>query len=92
MKEKTTVTDADTDWKLGALAVQAHEAHKKLHDCIVLVQGLRDSLLAVIDELPGDREYKWELQADLGHALTGIYAASTKAATVARLARAGVPD
>jgi len=87
-----TDTDTDTDWRAGALAVQAHEAHQRLHDCIALVQGLRDSLLAVIDELPGDREYKWDLQADLGHALTAIYAASTKAATVARLARSAVPD
>jgi hypothetical protein len=77
--------DADLD----RLATLAETAADKLHDVIADVQNLRDALLTNIEDVGGDREYNWALQADIGYALTAIYSASYKARTVARHAKAG---
>jgi hypothetical protein len=74
---------------LDNLIAQAETTADKLHAVIADVQTLRDTLLDHIDDLGGDREYNWALQADLANALSAIYAASYKARTVARHANAG---
>jgi hypothetical protein len=74
---------------LAMLAEQGETVADKLHAVIADVQNLRDALITNIDEVGGDREYNWALQADIGDALTAIYSASYKARTVARHAKAG---
>jgi hypothetical protein len=74
---------------LDRLATLAETTADKLHAVIADVQNLRDALISRIDDVGGDREYNWALQADLAHALTAIHSASYKARTVARHAHAG---
>ena len=74
---------------LDRLAEQAETVADKLHVCIAELKTLRERMLAHIEELGGDREYNWALQADIGYAETTVYSASYKARTVARHARAG---
>jgi len=74
---------------LDRLATQAETVADRLHTCIAELKTLREGMLAHIEELGGDREYNWGLQADIGYAETTAYAISYKARTVARHARAG---
>ena len=75
---------------LDRLATQAETVADRLHVCIAELKTLRDSMLAHIEEMGGDREYNWDLQADIGYAETAVYTISYKARTVARHARAGM--
>jgi hypothetical protein len=77
---------------LALLAAQADTAAATLTSALEELKTLRTYLLASIERIGGDREYNWDLQADLGNAETAIWAASQKARTVSRHARAGIDN
>lgn len=74
----------DTTLPLKLLAEQAIAAAQALDSALEAVQGLRSHMLAHIDELSGDREFNWQLQADLGNAESAVFSTAYKARTVAR--------
>jgi len=84
------MTDDQTREHLALLAAQADTAAATLNSALEEVKTLRTYLLANIERLGGDRAHNWDLQADLGNAETGVYAAASKARTIARHARAGI--
>lgn len=86
------MTDAQTREHLALLAAQADTAAATLTSALEEVKTLRTYLLANIERLGGDRTHNWDLQADLGHAETGIYVAAQKARTVSRHAHAGIDN
>lgn len=86
----TTRTRTSREAQLTALAEQADQANTELLAVLDKIQRLRSATLVLIEDLGGDRQFNWALQADLGYGESQIYALSGKARTVASHARAGI--
>jgi hypothetical protein len=74
---------------LDRLAAHAETTADQLHEAIKSLRELHDRTLSLIEELGGDNEFNWSLQADLANAQTILYSTAHKARTVARHAKAG---
>jgi hypothetical protein len=74
-------TDLERLAQLGELTAD------QLHACLDQLKTLRERMLLHIEDLGGDREHNWDLQADLARAVDAVYFASIKARVVARHAR-----
>lgn len=85
------MTDTQAETGLESLAVQAVQTADQLHAAITAVRELRDRMLSHIDDLGGDREFNWSLQADLGNAESILFSTAFKARQVALHARRDTP-
>ena len=78
--------------ELTRLADMAESTADSLHDALCELQVLRHRMLSLIEDLGGDREFNWSLQADLGYAESAIWSASQKARVISRHARVPALD
>lgn len=84
------MTDIDT--QLRYLAEKAEEVADTLHRAINDVNYLGDRLLAVIEEIGGDREYNYDLYSDIKHSVNAVYLVSIKARTILRHTQQAIAD
>lgn len=77
---------------LSRMADEAEMLADTLHAALTRLQALRASMLLHIEELAGDRDHNWDIQADLGNAETPIHATAQKARTLSRHARWAVKE
>ena len=81
------MTDVKTETDLDRLAVLAETTADQLHESIRAVRELRDRTLSLIEEMGGDNEFNWSLQADLGYAENMLFSTAFKARQISRHAR-----
>lgn len=84
--EAVSTTTATTT-ELERLAVLAEHTADQLHETLKSLRELHDRTLSLIEEIGGDREFNWALQADIAHAQNALYATAHKARQIARHAR-----
>ena len=82
----------DRELALDRLADDADDVSSTMHAAIRQVDDLADRLLAIIEDVGGDREYNYSLYADLKNAAQAVYTIHTKAQTVSRHARAAARE
>jgi hypothetical protein len=83
------VTDvkSESSIHLDRLARFAETTADQLHEAIKAVRELRDRSLSLIEEMGGDNEFNWSLQADMGYAENMLFSTAFKARQIARHAR-----
>ena len=89
MSSQTAAQKLDRNRDLDRLAVLAGNTADQLHEAIKSLRDLHEQTLLLIEELGGDNEFNWSLQADLAYAQNTLYSTAHKARTVARHANAG---
>lgn len=82
----------DRELALDRLADDADDVSKTMHAAIRQVDDLADRLLAIIEDVGGDREYNYALYADLKYLIYAVHSIHTKAQTVSRHARAAARE
>lgn len=73
--------------ELERLAVLAATTADQLHESIKALRELHDRMMLLIEEIGGDREFNWSLQADIAYAQNTLYSTAHKARTISLHAR-----